>query len=112
MERKVNGLGDIAQLARAAALQAVGQGFESPYLQRDSNALSAERMRGKAYRMYAEAKSAARSEQAGRLREEGESPYLQVGFELSERRAVLSLLSVRGIASEAKSLTAIWIRIL
>ena len=25
--------GDIAQLARAAALQAVGQGFESPYLQ-------------------------------------------------------------------------------
>ncbi len=24
--------GDIAQLARAAALQAVGQGFESPYL--------------------------------------------------------------------------------
>ncbi len=26
--------GDIAQLARAAALQAVGQGFESPYLQR------------------------------------------------------------------------------
>jgi hypothetical protein len=26
-------VGDIAQLARAAALQAVGQGFESPYLQ-------------------------------------------------------------------------------
>ena len=26
--------GDIAQLARAAALQAVGQGFESPYLQK------------------------------------------------------------------------------
>ena len=25
--------GDIAQLARAAALQAVGQGFKSPYLQ-------------------------------------------------------------------------------
>ena len=25
--------GDIAQMARAAALQAVGQGFESPYLQ-------------------------------------------------------------------------------
>ena len=25
--------GDIAQLARAVALQAIGQGFESPYLQ-------------------------------------------------------------------------------
>ena len=28
-------LGDIAQLARAAALQAVGQGFKSPYLHLD-----------------------------------------------------------------------------
>ena len=27
--------GDIAQLARASALQAEGQGFESPYLQKD-----------------------------------------------------------------------------
>jgi hypothetical protein len=33
--RTVHITGDIAQLARAAALQAVGQGFESPYLQKD-----------------------------------------------------------------------------
>ena len=31
---KVRLSGDIAQMARAAALQAVGQGFESPYLQK------------------------------------------------------------------------------
>ncbi|CEM62922.1 hypothetical protein TPHV1_500031 [Treponema phagedenis] len=29
--------GDIAQLARAAALQAVGQGFKSPYLHKSMN---------------------------------------------------------------------------
>ena len=29
-----NRTGDIAQLARASALQAEGQGFESPYLQK------------------------------------------------------------------------------
>ena len=31
-------IGGIAQLARAVALQAIGQGFESPYLQFNRNA--------------------------------------------------------------------------